>query len=118
MALGQIGDKEPAAVDALFNALLDKDPAVRRAARNALRSLKLPRETTLPKLVKVLKSAEPGVAASVIQTVAEGGEAAVPFLIDALKDKEASYWACLAIAEIGPKAKATVPGLIEVLKAR
>jgi len=38
-----------------------------------------------------------------------------PFLIEALKNPKASYWACLIVSEIGPEAEATVPALVELL---
>jgi HEAT repeat protein len=50
----------------------------------------------------------------VLETLAEGGDRSVPFLVDCLDDGDASYWACLALAEIGPPAKAAVPGLTKL----
>lgn len=110
-ALGQIGDQRPAVVDALFAAAADKEPLVRRAAIRALRSLKLPRDLVMPKMVTALKSAAPADAAAILSTIAEAGDQAVPFLIECLDNKDARYWACLALADIGPAAKKAVPQL-------
>ncbi len=44
------------------------------------------------------------------------GKPAVPALIDALKEKKVAYWACLALAEIGPPAAPAAPALADVLK--
>ena len=40
----------------------------------------------------------------------------VPALCDALQHPKACYWACLVVAELGPKAKDTTPHLRAVLK--
>lgn len=112
LALGQIGDQRQAVIDGLFALATDGDAAVRRAAVRAVRSLRLPRAVVVPKMVEVLKSAQPAVALAALSTLAEAGKEAVPFLTDCLKDKEASYWACLALAEIGPPAAPAVPGLV------
>jgi HEAT repeat protein len=110
-ALGKIPAAGKSAVEALIKAISDPDPHVRRAAVVALRTLKPDPEKTLPLLIKLLDSSEPQVVAQVLDTLAESGEKAVPFLQKALEDEKGRYWACLVIGEIGPPAKATVPGL-------
>ncbi|HEV3341074.1 MAG TPA: HEAT repeat domain-containing protein [Pirellulales bacterium] len=110
-ALSEIGDKSASVVDGLFALVGDQDALVRRAALRALRSLRLPHDLLMPKMVKTLKSASPADAAAALATMAEAGEKAVPFLTECLGDKEACYWACLALADIGPAAKAAVPHL-------
>jgi len=115
-ALGAIGDKRPEVVDALAQHVLDKEASVRRTALVAIRALKLPRDVTIPLMVKVLHEAEPAVAVAALHTLAEAGDKAVPFLCDCCDDKEACYWACLALAEIGPAAKEAVPHLAKVLE--
>lgn len=113
-ALGQIGDQRAAVVDALVSAAADKEPLVRRAAIRAFRSLKLPREVVMPRMVKALKSAQPADAAAILSTIAEAGEEAIPFLIECLDNNEARYWACLALADMGPAAKKAVPQLTKL----
>ena len=110
-ALGHLGDDRPQVAEAMANLLTDSDPVVRRAAPGALRQMKLPREVSIPLFVKVLSNADEGAVMGALQTLAESGEKAVPFLLDALKQPKAAYWACLALAEIGPPAKAAVPDL-------
>lgn len=113
-ALGQVGDQRSAVVDGLFALAADREALVRRAAIRALKSLKLPRDVSIPKMVSVLKRAAPADAAAVVASLAEAGEEAVPFLIDCLGHQEACYWACLALADIGPGAAAAVPSLVKL----
>ncbi|HET6883430.1 MAG TPA: HEAT repeat domain-containing protein [Pirellulales bacterium] len=113
-ALGQVGDKSEAVVNGLFALATDSDALVRRAAIRALKALRLPRKLTMPKMVKALKSAEPADAAAILASIAEAGEEALPFLIECLDDKEAGYWACLALGDMGPAAKDAVPKLIKL----
>ncbi|HEX7448794.1 MAG TPA: HEAT repeat domain-containing protein [Pirellulales bacterium] len=110
-ALGQIGDQGSAVVNGLVALATDRDALVRRAAIRALRSLRLPHNVVIPKMVKTLKSAAPAEAAAILSTLAEAGREAVPFLVECLDDQDASYWACLALAQIGPDAKAAVAKL-------
>ncbi|MGD9645549.1 MAG: HEAT repeat domain-containing protein [Pirellulales bacterium] len=114
-ALGKIPAARESAVEPLIKSISDEDPHVRRAAVVALRTLKPDPQKTLPLLVKLLDSSEPTVVAQVLDTLAESGEQAVPFLQKALEDEKGRYWACLVIGEIGPPAKATVPGLTSAL---
>lgn len=113
-ALGQIGDKRAAVVDGLFALASDPEALVRRAGLRALKALKLPHDVVIPKLATTLKSAAPADAAAIVATIAEGGKEAVPFLTECLADKRACYWACLALGEIGPDAKAAVPQLLKL----
>jgi HEAT repeat protein len=114
-ALGQLGDSRPQVVEPLLVLAGDKDLLVRRAAQRAIRALQLPRETLIPLMVKHLKEASPADVMGTLNTLAESGVMAVPLLIDCLKDKEAAYWACLALAEIGPAAKDAVPSLAALM---
>jgi HEAT repeat protein len=110
-ALGEIGPAARGATEALIAAMADEDPTVRRVVRDALRDIKPDREVALPLFVKMLNTASPADAAAAVLTLAEAGEAAVPGLIKALDNKDAAYWACLALSEIGPQAAAAVPKL-------
>ncbi len=114
-ALTRLGAKDEATINAVVARLTDPDPAVRRATMAALRSLREQRAKVLPLIVKVLKDSDPSVVMPALHTLAEGGAEVVPALIEALDDKEACYWACLVLDEIGPAAKAAVPALAKVL---
>jgi HEAT repeat protein len=116
-ALGKCGDSSPAAVAALARAAVAPDAMVRRSAIGALRALKLPRDVSIPLMAKVLVSADPASATAALETLAEAGPAAIPFLTDALKQPAAAYWACLALADIGPAAKAAVGPLATVAQS-
>ncbi len=113
-ALGRLGDARPPVAEAVSALLTDPDPMVRRAALRGLRQMKLPREVSIPLFVKTLSTADQSAVMGGIQTIAESGENALPFLMDALKQPRAAYWACLVLAEIGPAAKAAVPELIKL----
>ena len=52
----------------------------------------------------------------ILHAIAEAGEAAVPGLIEALKNDKTTYWACIVLREIGPAAKDAAPALAEKLK--
>ena len=114
-ALGAIGEGAQSAAASLINLAVDKDVRVRREVRDALIAIKAPRELTIPLMVKTLQEAEPAVVIPAIQTLAELGENAVPVLEGALQDHRACYWACLVLADVGPKAKAATPMIVKVL---
>ena len=116
-ALGEIGPPARGAAEALIAALADEDATVRRLARDSLYDIKPGKDVALPLFVKMLNNASHADAAAAVRTLAEAGEEAVPILIEALNDKEASYWACLALSEIGPPAAAAVPKLGTVLES-
>jgi HEAT repeat protein len=114
-AIGALGPAAQAAVPTLIPYTTDQDVNVRRAVLRALRKIGAQRDQVRPLVVKALKSADPADATAAISTLAEEGEVAVPGLIEALGDQDAAYWACLALAEIGPSAKAAVPALQKLL---
>ena len=115
-SLGEIGSPARSAVPALIKLITDPEKAVRREAMDAVRAIRPGPDVVLPLLVKQLEAADPAIRMSVLSAFAEQGQAAVPNLINALKNKEAAYWACLVLGEIGPDAAAAVPALIETLK--
>ncbi len=115
-ALGRIGLAATEAAPALVKAVGDANPLVRRAAIEALPRLQASRDITLPLFVKMLEEAEPAIAIGVVASLAEQGEAAVPPMINALKNERACYWACLVLGEMGEKAQLAVPNLVEVLQ--
>lgn len=115
-SLGEIGSPAKSAVPALLELVADPDKTVRREAIDAVRAIRPGPEVVLPLLVEQLEAADPAIRMSVLSAFAEHGKAAVPNLITALGSKEAAYWACLVLAEIGPDAAAAVPALIETLQ--
>ncbi|NLF68254.1 MAG: HEAT repeat domain-containing protein [Candidatus Anammoximicrobium sp.] len=117
-ALGRIGDGSDAVLEGLSQAAFDRAAVVRRAALRALQRLNPPQEKALPLVLKILELGDPASIAPALQTLAEMGEAALPRLCQALTHDQACYWACLALAELGPQAAAAVPHLKGVLQHR
>lgn len=115
LALGQIGEPAKSAGPALVKLLADPDEAVRRQAVAALGAIRPGTDVTLPAFVALMRDADPGVRVRAMQAVAEAGSEAVPALIKATEDKEAAYWACLVLRELGPAAKDAVPALTALL---
>ena len=114
-ALGRIGGPSAGSLSALAAAIKDPDKTVRRSAVKAIWAIKPPPAIVIPLFVDVLKNAEPGVVVPALDALAESGEQAVPLLLEALKEKQAQYWACLVLAEMGAKAKTAVPAIAELL---
>lgn len=114
-ALARLGAKDQESINVIVARVTDPDVAVRRATMAALRALRDQRDKVRPLIVKVLEDADPSVVMPALHTLAEGGAEVVPALVDALEHKEARYWACLILAEIGPAGKAAVPGLVKTL---
>jgi HEAT repeat protein len=115
-SLGEIGAPAKPAAPALAALLKDDDPVVRRQVVQALVAIRPGPKVMIPLFINLLKDADPGVQVRVLNAVSEAGEAAVPGLIEALKNDEVAYWACVVLREIGPAAKAAVPALAEKLK--
>jgi HEAT repeat protein len=82
---------------------------------SALLQIQADRNKAIPLIVKALEDADPGVVMPALHTLAEGGADVVPALAQALDHKEARYWACLILAELGPKAKEAAPALVKVI---
>ncbi len=117
-ALGKIGAAAQPAAPALVKLSVDEDQYVRRAVRDALPLIGAPRELTRPLMIETLKSADPADATAAILTLSELGAEIVPDLCEALENEQACYWACLALSEIGPEAKAAVPALTKALQSK
>jgi HEAT repeat protein len=116
-ALGKIGPAARAAAPALVTAAADEDSMVRHQVLAALRNIDPPHNLVVPLFAKMLGSVNSGEAATLADTLADAGAAAVPELVRALADKGAAYWACLALAEIGPPAAPAVPALGKLLRS-
>lgn len=103
------------AVTILTESLISKNPLARTAAFRALADLRPGPDRVLPALAKHLQSKDKAVVAEALQALAALGEPAVPALIKALQLPEHRPLAASILAQIGPPAKAAVPGLIEVV---
>lgn len=117
-ALGRIGGPAKSATERLVALVGDDDAHVRRAAIRALRDIRPGAERVVPLFVKLMKGADDSVRIHAMDAVAESGNEAMPFLVEAVKDDAAAYWACLVISEIGADAEEAVPALTERLKDR
>lgn len=114
-ALGQSGDKSDATVDALTKAAVSSNDRVAAAAISSLRKLQVDPEKLASTLNQVLADENAAVAVYAVEAMVEAGGKAVPMLKASLKQPNAAFWACLAIADIGPDAAGTVPELIDFL---
>ncbi|NLF09374.1 MAG: hypothetical protein GX594_15550 [Pirellulaceae bacterium] len=114
-ALGAIGPAAKPAVAALIELLKDPDEMVRRQAVKAVLRISPGPRVAIPLCVKLLEDADAGVRVRGLHAIAEAGAEAVPGLIQALKNDNAAYWACLVLREIGPPAKDAVPALTKLL---
>jgi HEAT repeat protein len=114
-ALGRLRAEDQASLAAVIARLTDPDAMVRRASAGALLTIRADRNRVIPLVIKVLEDADPAVVMPALHTLAEGGAAVVPALVEALDHKEARYWSCLVLAEIGPDAKDAAPALAKVV---
>lgn len=92
------------AVEPLAKTALHPDPRARRAAVRALRVLSPSLAAMAPVVSKHLADADPTVVLGALHTLADMGDDAVPFLMEAMKDPKSRYWAEVALAEIGDEA--------------
>ncbi|MFZ5831070.1 MAG: HEAT repeat domain-containing protein, partial [Planctomycetota bacterium] len=117
-ALGLIGDPAKVAAQQLVQAVGDESPEVRRSAVLALRVIRPGPKVTLPLFLKLIEQGDPALRHRALNALADAGEEAVPFLIEATKNEKAAYWAVLVLADIGPKAKDAVPALTALLNSQ
>lgn len=103
-----------AAIEPLMAATVHPDPRVRRAAAGAVGLLEARPEALASLLAKTLADSDPSVILPALHTLADMDGAAVPVLIETLKDPKSRYWAAVALAEIGPEASPAVAGLTAV----
>lgn len=121
-ALGAIG-RERGVVETLLMAAGDTDAEVRGAACAALKTLAPPLgKGDLTSLYPLLESQHVDVRRFCAAELARMGKEAAPILIkiqDALKDRDNRVRAslCIAIGEIGPKARGLAPQLLEAMRA-
>jgi HEAT repeat protein len=100
---------------------LQKDDALRRAARTALAPIGADTKAAIPPLARALKDKAAQVragAAAALYWIAPAAGAAVPALGEALGDTDhrVRRLSGLALARIGPEARSTMPALMEALK--
>ena len=114
-SLGEIGAKARPAVSELVLLISDTDETVRRMAVGAIGKIRPGPQVGVPLFVKVMEDKDPAVKIRAMRALAASGKEAVPFLIQALKDEKAAYWACLVLNQIGPGAQDAVPALIVLL---
>ncbi len=115
-ALGRIGEPAMGAVDGLIKNVFDKEEMVRRSSIAALQRIDPPQEKTMPLVVSVLEQGDMSIIMPALHSLAREGKRAVPRLRTALQHEQACYWACLALAEIGPDAAEAVTDLESLLK--
>jgi len=103
-----------AAVAPLVERIVHPDPRVRRASLRSLEAIHPDKAKVIDLANDLLADQEPSVVFPALQSLADMGESAVPFLLESLDHPKAKYWATLALAEIGPAAVAAVPKLVEL----
>jgi len=109
-------DAAKPSVEALVEATANEDATVRREAIAKLVALKPGPDVTIPLFTKLLKDADPAVRLRVMNAIADAGPAAVPGLIEALKNEKSAYWACLVLRELGPEAADAAPALVALVE--
>lgn len=117
-ALGEIGQEAKPAVPALAALIADKDENVRRMVIGALRRIRPGPQVGIPLFIKIMDDPDPAVKIRAMQALSSAGKDAVPFLISALKDEKAAYWACLILDKIGPDAEQAVPELTQLVNSK
>ena len=114
-ALGQLGAPARNAGPALGKLLSDSNVHVRRAAIQAFRRIHPDPQMAVPLLVEVAADADSVVRLNAMDGLAELGKSAVPGLIEATKNPQTAYSACLALGQIGAVAAPAVPALVQLL---
>ena len=103
-----------AVVAALADALKDPDGAVRRAAASSLGALGPVAADAIPSLATTTMDSDPSVRNATIEALGRmGSPAAVPVLVQALKDPQTASLAVRALGNLGPTARGAIPALRE-----
>lgn len=115
-ALAKTGDKSDATIAALLKAVGSENHRVASAAVSALGELKVEPQQLATVLDSELAEDNNGaVAVHAVKAIVEAGAKAVPLLNELLDQPNSGYWACVAIAEIGPDAADVVPQLMQFI---
>jgi HEAT repeat protein len=119
-ALEEIGEASKPAAKDLEALLMDDDKDVRRAGLDALLGIHLDSKTLVPILKRAIESTDmdPSLIVPALNALAESGDSGIAVLVEELKNEKARYWACLALAEAGPKAKAALPELSKLAESK
>ena len=115
-ALARLGDKSDATLEVLMQGATSSNGRVAVAAINSLKHLKIDPSKVAKALNSGLTGETKGVATYVVEAMVQAGSKSVPLLKEALKEPKSAYWACIAIAEIGPDAADTLPDIIAFLQ--
>jgi HEAT repeat protein len=103
-----------AVVTALADALKDPDAGVRRAAASSLGALGPEAVDAIPALAATTMDSDPSVRNATIEALGRmGSPAAVPVLVQALKDPQTASLAVRALGNLGPTARGAIPALRE-----
>ena len=103
------------AVTQLVGTPVHNDARVRRACLRSLRALDPSPDQLMPVVDTVFASQDPAVILPVLQSIADMGSEAVPFLVERLKLPQGRFWASVALTEIGPGAAGATQALVEAL---
>lgn len=104
------------ATERLAKQLMDKEPFIRAAAARGLGALPPAPEITLPILEKALQNADEATVRNMLGALASLGPAAVPRLIDVLKQKNLRQDVIIILGQIGPKAAPAAEALSKLLQ--
>jgi len=103
-----------AVVTALADALKDPDGGVRRAAVSSLGAIGPEAVDAIPRLAATATDPDPSVRNATIGALGRiGSPAAVPVLVQALKDPRTGSLAVTALGNMGPTARGAIPALRE-----
>jgi HEAT repeat protein len=109
--------RKQAAVTQLVAALKDDQPQLRYAALRGLADLKPAPEVVLPALTKAVEDADMGVAGAALHVLASLDERGLPALTDALKRKDLCPVTARILGQMGSRAAAAAPALVEIAKS-
>jgi HEAT repeat protein len=119
-SLGALGSAGKPAVPALLKLFNDPHSTGRNSALRSLVEIDPEGENTIVALIAGLADKDSNVSEAALDGVGPKTKAAVPALVEVLKDEKATqsrqFLAASALESIGPEAKAAVPTLVEVLK--
>ena len=121
--LGKIGEDAKYAVEPLIHKLKDKDATVRRYSAEALGKIGHDAKDAVPELIATLNDEDEWVRIKTIDALGSIGIAdddVVRVLIELLTDESNSIRkrAVRSLTKFGPKAKAAVPALKDILEQR
>ncbi len=87
---------------------------------DALVGIHLKPEVLIPIMKQALEeeNTDPSVVVPALTALADAGDAGIAVLIDELKNNKTQYWASIALASAGPKAKAAAPELTRLAESK